>query len=68
VDESKLNVDSAVKYWISQGAPINKIVVGLAANGHSFKLADQNSFTPGSLSIGAGNAGLVILLNEFFFI
>lgn len=38
-----LNQDWSVNYWIQQGCPPDKIVLGLAAYGRSFKLKDSNS-------------------------
>ena len=58
-DQSKFNVDAALNYWISKGAPRDKLVVGLASYGHSVKLADVENFKLGSSAEGPGNPGIV---------
>ncbi len=58
-DQSKFNVDAAVNYWLSEGAPRDKLVVGLASYGHSFKLANVNNFKLGSTAEGPGDPGIV---------
>ena len=42
------NIDWAVNYWINNGLPKEKLVLGLAAYGHSFRLNNRNRNTPGS--------------------
>lgn len=61
-----MNVDWAVRYWLSNGAPSNKLVLGLATYGHSFKLANSNKNNVSDVSVGPGNAGKVILKEEIF--
>ncbi|KAF5321759.1 hypothetical protein D9619_000582 [Psilocybe cf. subviscida] len=39
---------SAVKRWTKAGIPANRIVLGVAAYGHSFKVAKSNAFKSGS--------------------
>lgn len=41
-------VVTTVNWWIDQGAPKNKLVVGLAAYGHSFTLQNPNSHEVGA--------------------
>jgi len=56
-DSRCYNVDWAVNYWISKGAPREKLVLGLATYGRSFNLTDTNQHREGSLAYGAGIAG-----------
>ncbi|XP_050361020.1 chitinase-like protein EN03 [Nymphalis io] len=54
-----LNVDSAVSYWISSGAPSTKIVIGVATYGRTWKM-DGDSEISGVPPIhvdGPGEAG-----------
>ncbi|CAL7949845.1 unnamed protein product [Xylocopa violacea] len=51
------NVDSAVRYWLSQGAPSDKLIVGIPAYGRSFTLADHSNNGIGAPTIGPGIAG-----------
>jgi len=45
-----LNVDFALNYWISNGAPSTKINLGLATYGRSFKLTNINNNGLGRLN------------------
>ncbi|KOX77106.1 Chitotriosidase-1 [Melipona quadrifasciata] len=56
-EEAELNVNSAVKYWLGQGAPANKLVVGIPAYGRSFTLSNPSYNTVGSPTIGPGLPG-----------
>ncbi|XP_023943547.2 chitinase-like protein EN03 isoform X2 [Bicyclus anynana] len=51
-----LNVDSAVNYWLTSGAPSNKIVVGIATYGRTWKL-DSDSEISGVPPLHANEAG-----------
>ncbi len=51
------NIETSVLYWMEQGAPEEKLNVGLAMFGRSFKLANRNVTEVGSPSIGAGDPG-----------
>ena len=42
-DWEKLSVPYAVDHWIKGGFPANKIALGIATYGRSFKLKDTNS-------------------------
>ncbi|XP_077295817.1 chitinase-3-like protein 1 [Arctopsyche grandis] len=55
--EASLNVETAIDYWLSAGAPKEKIVMGIPLYGRSFRLANQAQNTVGSPSTGAGIAG-----------
>lgn len=46
-----------MNYWIQQGMPKEKIVMGLATYGRTFKLADSSKTEVGAPSIAAGDAG-----------
>ncbi|XP_043471715.1 acidic mammalian chitinase-like isoform X2 [Leptopilina heterotoma] len=56
-DEKQLNCDASVKYWISQGAPREKINLGTAFYGRSFTLANPNLHKRGSPATGPGKEG-----------
>ena len=50
---------SAVAKWITEGAKPGKIVLGIAAYGRSFELADVNKIDPGSPINGSAPPGLI---------
>ncbi|KOC59780.1 Chitotriosidase-1 [Habropoda laboriosa] len=56
-NQAKLNANSAARYWISQGAPANKLILGIPAYGRSFTLANPGNNGVGAPTIGAGTAG-----------
>lgn len=47
----------ALKYWEKQGAPVNKLVMGLATYGRGWTLASEKIHTVGSATKGASAAG-----------
>ncbi|CAF0748267.1 unnamed protein product, partial [Brachionus calyciflorus] len=49
-DQAKLNVEWAVNYWLSQGCPKEKLLVGLSLYGRSFTYS-------GNKNLGAPNTG-----------
>lgn len=49
--------DSAVKYWLSQGAPAEKIILGVPFYGQSYTLNDSNEKGVGAPAENAGTAG-----------
>jgi len=55
--DSKLTVDYSVQQWIKEGAPPQKILMGLPAYGRSFTLANASAFDVGSPAVGGGRAG-----------
>ena len=55
-----LNVDWAVNYWINNGMPRQKLILGLATYGRAFKLLDRNQNQPGSPNNGPGTPGTVV--------
>ncbi|CAO1342835.1 unnamed protein product [Diamesa hyperborea] len=57
-DQNKqLNVDAAIKFWLSQGAPKEKLIMGIPTYGKSFTLANVNSNRIGAAITGPGIAG-----------
>lgn len=50
-------VDFVVNYWLKKGMPSNKIILGLASYGRSFKLLDQTKYKRGDGAKGAGSPG-----------
>lgn len=54
-----LNVDFSVKYWISLGMPKEKIVLGLATYGRTFKLTNESENDIRSLAEGPSSPGPV---------
>lgn len=59
-DADTKNVDYAVKYWISNGASPEKLILGMGSYGRSFRMCGSGS-TPGSCANGAGTAGRVFI-------
>ncbi|CAF0850254.1 unnamed protein product [Brachionus calyciflorus] len=51
------NVNFTINYYIQKGAPRDKINIGLATYGRSFKLVNSNENQIGSPSNGPGSAG-----------
>ncbi|XP_052265552.1 chitotriosidase-1-like isoform X2 [Dreissena polymorpha] len=57
-NQTYLNVDWAAKYWVSQGAPKEKMNIGVPLYGRTFKLPwGQTSNQIGCTANGAGQAG-----------
>ncbi|RMZ93814.1 putative chitinase 3, partial [Brachionus plicatilis] len=54
-NQTKLNVGWAVRYWLSQGCPKEKLLVGLALYGRSFTYAEDKNL--GASSTGPGSKG-----------
>ncbi|XP_063070826.1 acidic mammalian chitinase-like isoform X2 [Engraulis encrasicolus] len=51
------NMDYAMNYWKTQGAPAEKLLVGFATYGHTFKLASASNTGVGAPAAGTGPAG-----------
>ncbi|GAA6111641.1 acidic mammalian chitinase-like, partial [Tachysurus ichikawai] len=51
------NVDYAMNYWKSNGAPAQKLLVGFPTYGHVFKLASSSNTGVGAPTAGPGPAG-----------
>jgi chitinase len=56
-DQGILNVDWAVNYWLMNGMPAEKLILGLAAYGRTFILTNSSNSKPGDPAKGAGRAG-----------
>ena len=56
-DQGILNVDWAVNYWLLNGMPPEKLILGLAAYGRTFILSNSSKTNPGDAAKGAGRAG-----------
>ncbi|XP_076441133.1 acidic mammalian chitinase-like [Babylonia areolata] len=55
--QSTLNIDFAAQYWVSKGAPPDKLIIGMALYGRSFTLADASNHAPGAPAPQAGQPG-----------
>lgn len=57
-DDTQLNQqltqDWAVRYWISNGCPPSKLVMGLALYGRTFRLANARDNGIGARTVAAG--------------
>jgi chitinase len=57
VIEKQLNIDASVNYWLKNGAPKEKLVLGMPLYGRTFVMANSNDNKPGAASKGPGEAG-----------
>lgn len=55
--QREMNVDASVRFWLSQGAPRNKLVLGIGAYGRSFTLASIANNGVGATAISGGHGG-----------
>jgi len=55
--ELRLSVEDSIKYYIDNGAPRNKIVMGIPFYGRTFTLQDINLRDKGALTKGSGFSG-----------
>jgi len=55
--QAQLNIDWAAKYWTSNGAAKNKLVIGLATYGRCFTLSNANNNGLGAAATGPCQAG-----------
>lgn len=55
--QKQLNVNASIHYWLSQGAPKEKLILGIPLYGRSFTLANTNSADIGAPTNGPGIAG-----------
>ncbi|XP_059156770.1 acidic mammalian chitinase-like [Physella acuta] len=56
---SQLNLDWTMKYYVSKGAPKDKLNIGIGTYARTFRLADSNQHNIGAPSGGEGTAGPV---------
>ena len=56
-EQSRLNVNWAVKYWLEKGAPKEKLILGMPTYARTFTLVSPEKNTPGSPAKGTGSAG-----------
>ncbi|XP_063991969.1 acidic mammalian chitinase-like [Diachasmimorpha longicaudata] len=52
-----ISVESCVKYWLDNGSPKEKLVVGIPTYGKSWTLADPNNHGVGAPASGVGQPG-----------
>lgn len=55
--QKKLTVDFAAKEWARQGAPMEKLIIGMPVYGRTFTLADPAKFDIGAEVLKGGEAG-----------
>lgn len=55
----------AVDYWLSKGTPKEKLILGLATYGRSFRLQDENNFGVGAPATRAGPQGKYVAEDGF---
>lgn len=55
--QKKLTVDYSAKEWVRQGAPLEKLIIGMPVYGRTFQLADSAKFDIGAEALGGGEAG-----------
>lgn len=55
--DKKLNLEFVVDYWLSKGAPKEKLILGVATYGRSFRLGQSSKHSPGDVSVGKGRSG-----------
>ncbi|XP_075167850.1 chitinase-like protein 4 [Haematobia irritans] len=63
--QSPNNVEDCINYWLMNGAPPSKLLMGLAFYGRTFQLSDTMQTTPGSPILGLGAAGSYTQENGF---
>lgn len=59
------NVEASINYWISQGAPREKLVLGTPLYGRTFTLSNPAYYLIGSAASGPGQAGPYTRENGF---
>jgi chitinase len=56
-NNSLLNIEWAANYWVSKGAPKEKLIIGLATYGRGFQLCDESKTEIGSCAKEGNAAG-----------
>ncbi|XP_043276969.1 acidic mammalian chitinase-like isoform X2 [Venturia canescens] len=57
LSEKELTVDFSIRYWLSQGAPAEKLILGIPLYGQTFTLYDVNENGIGARINGPGEPG-----------
>lgn len=55
--QKKLTVDYSAREWVKQGAPKEKLMIGMPTYGRSFTLVDESKFDIGAPASGGGKPG-----------
>ncbi|KAF7989656.1 hypothetical protein HCN44_008330 [Aphidius gifuensis] len=55
--QKKLTVDYSAREWVKQGAPKEKLMIGMPTYGRSFTLVDKDKFDIGAPASGGGTPG-----------
>ncbi|XP_049541790.1 chitotriosidase-1 [Anopheles darlingi] len=55
--QRQFNVDASIRFWLSNGAPAEKLILGIPLYGRSFTLANAANSQVGAPVIGGGTAG-----------
>jgi len=55
--QKRLTVDFSAKEWVRQGAPKEKLIIGMPVYGRTFTLADPVQFDIGAPATGGGDPG-----------
>ena len=55
--QKRLTVDYSANEWVRQGAPKEKLIIGMPVYGRTFTLADPSQFDIGAPASGGGDAG-----------
>ncbi len=63
-EQAKLNVDWAVNYWLNNGTPKEKLILGMGTYGRSFRITGGNA--PGGPASGGAAAGVYTREAGFF--